>query len=274
MSVRRIPLLLAVSIVAALGSCDSPRDTSAEPAATPDPTPAPPPGHYEGIWELREGDGPEGPVPIVPGYEVTGQIRNGFIGGNSGCNTYGFRMRISGASVDIGRGGIDQAGCAFVAEDVEPRYIAALQHVTEIARDGDELVLTGPGVRLVFREVAPPPTEGVVGVRWRLEGLITGLEPGAEVLPARPATLTLHEDGTLDATTGCRRFRGTWIEEANTILATELGTDSRDLCPERLREQDSFVVGVLGDGFKARVRKGTLTLFAVEGEEGLVYERN
>ncbi|HYO61893.1 MAG TPA: META domain-containing protein, partial [Actinomycetota bacterium] len=159
------------------------------------------------------------------------------------------------------------------AEDVEPRYIAALQRVTDIAREGDQLVLTGPDVRLVFEEIAPPPTERVVGLRWRLRGLVTGLEPGAEVLPAHPATLTLHEDGTLDATTGCRRFSGTWIEEADTILFTQFGTSSLGMCEESLREQDGFVVGVLGDGFKARVEKGRLTLFTVRGEEGLVYRR-
>ena len=270
---QRIPLLLAVSIVAVLGSCARPADTRAE-SASSEPAPAPPPVHYEGIWELREGDGPEGPVAIVPGYEITGLIRDGSIAGSSGCNAYGFRMAISGTTVDIRRGGMDQAGCAFKAEDTEPRYIAALQLVTEIARAGDELVLTGPGVRLVFREISPPPTNAVVGVRWRLKGLVTGLDPGAEVLPARPAFLILHEDGTMDASTGCRRFRGTWIEEVDTLRPTEFGTSPLDECEEGLREQDSFVVGVLGDGFKARVEKGTLTLFELKGEHGLVYRKS
>ena len=274
MRTQPLPLLLAVSFVAVLGSCERPADTRAESVATPGPTLAPPPGHYEGIWELREGHGPEGPVAIVPGYEITGQIDDGFIAGSSGCNAYGFRMAISGTTVDVRRGGMDQAGCAFKAEDTEPRYIAALQLVTEIARDGDKLVLTGPDVRLVFREISPPPTEDVVGVRWRLKGLVTGLEPGAEVLPARRAFLILHEDGTMDASTGCRRFRGTWIEEVDTLMPTQFGARSLDRCEKGLGQQDSFVVGVLGDGFKARVKKGTLTLFELEGEHGLVYRKN
>jgi heat shock protein HslJ len=182
-------------------------------------------------------------------------------------------MAISGTTVDVGRGGIEQAGCEEKAEDVEPRYIAALQRVTEIARDGDELVLTGPGVRLVFQEVAPPPTEDVVGMRWRLEGLVTGRDPGAEVRRAHPASLTLHRDGTVAASTGCRRFRGTWIEEVDTILFTEFGTSSLDECEESLKEQDGFVLGVLGDGFKAEVEKRTLTLRDLRGEKGLVYRR-
>ena len=150
---QRLPLLLVASLTVAIGVCEAGRDTRAEPVATPAPTPAPPLDRYEGFWELRRGHGPEGPVAIVPGHEVTGRIRDGFIGGSSGCNRYGFRMTISGTAVDIGRGGIDQEDCVPEAEDVEPRYIAALPLVTEIARDGDELVLTGPGVRLVFQKV-------------------------------------------------------------------------------------------------------------------------
>ena len=271
---QRISLLLAASIVVAFGACDPPADNRAEPAATPEPAPAPPPRHYEGIWELRDGHGPKGPVAIVPGYEVTGHIQDGSIAGSSGCNSYGFRMPITGTTVDIRRGGINQAGCAFKAEHTEPRYIAAVQRVTEIARDGDELTLTGPGVRLVFQEISPPPTEDVVGVRWLLKGLITGLEPGAEVLPAHPAFLILHGDGAMDASTGCRRFRGTWIEEVDTLMPTRFGTSSLDQCEEGLRKQDSFVVDVLGDGFMARVGKKTLTLRELRGEWGLVYRKS
>jgi hypothetical protein len=41
-------------------------------------------------------------------------------------------------------------------------------------------------------------------------------------------------------------------------------------CPEDLAQQDSHVVTVLGDGFRAVVDDRTLTLTSL-GEQGLVY---
>ncbi len=147
------------------------------------------------------------------------------------------------------------------ADDVmasEQPFMQAIGLVRAAERDGDRLTLRGPGVELVFTSLAAPPTVDLVGTTWRLQSLSTG---DVAVSPVGdPATLVLDAGGTFSGSTGCRQFTGTWTEGAGGIVTTTMSMYGE--CPADRADQDSLVVGVLGDGFRAEVDGDRLTLTA------------
>jgi heat shock protein HslJ len=112
----------------------------------------------------------------------------------------------------------------------------------------------------------PNATE-LIDQPWALDSLVVGDVASAPA--GEPATLELRSDGTLRGSTGCRGFRGGWIERGNQILATSLSMDEAE-CPAWLAAQDSHVVSVIGDGFVPSVEGGLLTLVD-PGSIALVY---
>jgi heat shock protein HslJ len=78
----------------------------------------------------------------------------------------------------------------------------------------------------------------------------------------------LTSDGTLSGSTGCRELEGEWTERGDELLFTRLAAEGH--CSEDLKEQDSHVLSVLGDGFTARIDGQTLMLLS-KGELGLGY---
>ncbi|HET8778216.1 MAG TPA: META domain-containing protein, partial [Candidatus Limnocylindria bacterium] len=149
----------------------------------------------------------------------------------------------------------------------EAAYTAALSAISEIGRDGDELVMVGPDVELRFVALPPPPTAELVDTTWVLETVFIG-DVAASVVGER-ATLELRSDGTFSGSTGCRSFTGTWVEQGEHIADTSMRMEGPD-CPADLVSQDSSVVSVVGDGFVPTIDGDLLTL-TDPGGAGLVY---
>lgn len=82
------------------------------------------------------------------------------------------------------------------------------------------------------------------------------------------ATLELHLDGTFTGSTGCRTLTGSFVIRATRSLATRMSAEGR--CPADLADQDSHVVGALGDGFTVAIERDRLTVTAM-GNVGLSY---
>ncbi len=101
---------------------------------------------------------------------------------------------------------------------------------------------------------------------WILETLIEG--ETASTVGGDSATLLLTADGTLTASTGCRALTGTWLENGGVIVVPTLSADGE--CPSDLTRQDSLVVTVVADEFRAEVEGDRLTLTSMGGD-GLVY---
>jgi heat shock protein HslJ len=152
--------------------------------------------------------------------------------------------------------------------EAESAYMDALQAVGEISRSGDVLTLTGDDAELRFELRPPVPTAQLVGTRWELESLIEGTGEDGLATSAEPAYLLLHEDGTIEGTTGCRKLYGEWREEGDTILFGTFGAEGK--CPARLRSQDGHVVGALGDGFRPEIDGDRLTIIG-RFDQGLDY---
>ena len=250
---------LAALLVLALAACGQ---------SSPIPSPEPGDGDPQGDWQLVAGTVNGQEVPILEDYRITLSLDGSRIGGTSACNSYGGTLRVDGGRLRIED--LAQTAMACVDEaamTAEAIYMSGLAVVESISLDGDELLIQGPGVELRYVELAPPPTAELVDTVWTLETLVTG--DVASSVAGEPATLELRSDGTLHGSTGCRGFDGTWVEQGDEIITPKLVTTD-EACPPELQQADSHVLAVIGDGFRASVDGGQLTLTDAGGA-GLVY---
>lgn len=255
-------LLLPFVLVLAVAGCGGGLDVPGSGTEDPGPT---------GSWQLVNGHGPEGPIPILEGHAITLTFEEqGAIGGTAACNHYFGDATIGGGSISISGVGASEMGCSpQQVMESERAYLQALPAVATYERTGDELVLTGPDTELVYERLAPPPTAELVGTRWELDSLIHGSGPDGAVSNAQgDGHLVLEDDGTLSGSTGCRDLWGEWSETGGTISMRSLSADGE--CPPELEAQDGQVVEVL-ERFRAEVEGQRLTLTSPDGGTGLGY---
>jgi heat shock protein HslJ len=255
--VRSFAIILAVSLVtvAGCGGSGGPGGTSA-------------PGDYQGTWILVSGEVDGAPLPIAGRVDLT--IDQGSVGGTAACNHYGGEVAIRGDRFELRDGLAQTEMWCEPAElmETESAYLAALARVTTIARDGDQLTLSGDGVTLTFEVVPPIDPEALVGTTWVLDTLVTG-EAASSVM-GDPATLLLKDDGVFEGSTGCREFSGRYQATGDTITATDLVTND-NACPPDLEAQDAHVLEVLGDGFTTEIEGNRLWVHSRRGDNGLGY---
>ena len=105
-----------------------------------------------GNWQLVSGSVDGQAIPLIDGSPVTLNVTGTEIGGTSACNSYGGQFVLDGSSISIGDLFTTMMMCTPEVMDVEIPYTAALAEVDTVAVDGDQLVLTGPGIEM---RVAP-----------------------------------------------------------------------------------------------------------------------
>ena len=257
LSTMRPSLAVRVVILAACAAPAAP--TSTPSSAGPDPI---------GAWRLAEGTVDGRPLRLLDDHPVTAVVEGSAISGRSACNEYGGRLEVAGDGVRIGELGGTEMACA--PEDVmalEQEYLAALGRVRSIGVVDGQLAMRGDAVDLRFEPLPAPPTAELVDTAWVLETVFVG--DVASPADGEPATLELRSDGTFHGSTGCRTFTGRWIEFGEQIQAPEMRMGELE-CPARLVDQDSHVVGVIGDGFVPTIDGDLLTLLD-PGGVGLVY---
>ena len=229
-----------------------------------------PPESYDGTWKLTSGTSPQGQIPLVPDYSITMAMSEGRAEGRSACNRYGAEIKTEGSQIKFGGGGGTDMDCSDPVMESEAAYLDALWHVRSISLSQDgNLVMTGEDVELLFESLPPPPTKELIGPTWQLEGMIEGRGSDATATNAEPAELMMSRDGTFTGSTGCRKLTGEWSEDGDSILFHTMAAEGR--CSKHLRTQDSYVVGVLGDGFTAAIDGNRLTVYNVRGNLGLIY---
>jgi heat shock protein HslJ len=246
-----------VLFLAACGAAQAP--TSSAPAAV-DPT---------GSWQLVMGTIDGGDFPLVDGHPITLTVEGSEVTGSAPCNGYGGRFEVDAGRLRIGELGMTAMACEDDVMVAESAFVAALERVDGIRSDQDALMLIGPGVELRFAPLPEPPTAALVDTAWVLDTLFVGDVASAPM--GDQATLELRSDGTINGSTGCRGFDGTWVEAGEQIMVTSMAmTDNA--CPPDLQQQDDQVVSVIGDGFVPSIEGDLLTL-TDPGGLGLVYRR-
>ncbi|MDX1659438.1 MAG: META domain-containing protein [Nitriliruptorales bacterium] len=223
------------------------------------------PAGYLGQWVLVDSSVDGAPIDVPDDRRITLTIEEEQLGGTAACNSYGGGHAITGNSFQTEGFMMTEMACEPQgAMEAESRYMAALSAVDTIRREGDQLVLTGPGIELTFDPVAPVEDEAVVGTRWVLDTLIDG-EVASSV--QGDGFLLLREDGSLDGSTGCRDLHGRWELNGDQLVLPQFGADGD--CEAALRDQDSHVIGVL-EGGRLEVDGKRLTVTA-DGGQGLGY---
>jgi heat shock protein HslJ len=228
-------------------------------AAGVDPTAVP--------WELEAGtvDGSE--LILVDGHPITLNITEDSANGTAACNGYGTGVLMAEGQITFSE--IISTAMACSPEEVmesEARYLDALSRVDSFAGDKDRLTLTGDDVEMSFIALPPVPVAELTGTVWVLESLIDG--HSVSNVAGERATLELYTDGSMLGATGCRGLHGRYAVTGVEVAFPDMTAEGE--CPAHLFEQDSHVIAVLGDGFRAVVDGQTLTLTS-DGELGLVY---
>lgn len=221
----------------------------------------------DGSWQLTSGRTVAGEIPILADRPITLTVDGSSIGGTAACNSYGGRLAGSAGRIRVEELGMTAMGCEADVMASEAAYTGALSRVSQIGRDGADLVLRGRGVELRFVALPPPPTAELVDTSWRLETVFVG--DVAAAAAGEPARLTLRSDGTFTGSTGCRSFAGTWVEDGERIRDTSMQMDGAE-CAAELAQQDATIVSVVGDGFVPSIEGDLLTL-TDPGGAGLVY---
>jgi heat shock protein HslJ len=212
-----------------------------------------------GDWELVSG------LSHPPGVTATLVVEDAQLTGTSFCNHYSGSYTLGGEAPTVdGLGGTDMA-CDPDVMAAETAYLTALGAADRMARDGEDLVLTGPDLSLRFSRQAPVADRELAGTTWTLDTLVDG-EVASSVLDG--ATLELAPDGTATGSTGCKGFLGTWLA-AGDVLTLDVTRDDVG-CPEDLGRQDEQVLAVLDAAPTYRIDGDRLTLTAPDGR-GLGY---
>ncbi|MEM7288284.1 MAG: META domain-containing protein [Actinomycetota bacterium] len=217
-------------------------------------------------WTFVSGGG----ISPPEGWPITLSFDADTFGGTASCNGYGGGFSLGdGGAITLSEIGSTAMACEPAATmEAEAAFLTALFAVDSFAVSGDTLNLFGQTVELIFERQAPLPTAELVGQLWLLDTLIQG--ETASSVAGDPATLLLRPDGTLEGGTGCRTLTGTWVDTGSQIVFTSFAAEGNSCTPD-LRDQDGFVVTVLGDGFVPSIENNRLTVTSA-GEEGLSYQ--
>jgi heat shock protein HslJ len=260
----RTRILAAIALFAALAAGCNSGAPNPPTSASPQPPTA---GVVDatGSWQMSSGTVDGVGFRIVPDAPITMTVEGSDVGGRSACNHYGAEFVVEDGEVRLRMSSMTMMACPEPAMSAEAAFVGAIERVTGATRDGDRLTLTGPGVELVFDRMPPVPRQALVETDWVLESLISG--DAVSSVAGDPATLRFEADGTFTGSTGCRTFKGRWIEADGGITPTDLAMDGE--CPPDLARQDGHVVGVL-DGFRVSIDGDVATLTGGAGQ-GLSY---
>lgn len=111
-----------------------------------------------GAWELVEGTGPDGAIPLVEGHPITLIVEDDGeeVGGTAACNSYGATIERDGDRLAVTELFATEMACSPPAVmDAEQAYLAALAGVDAATIEGDRLTLTAAdGLGLRYRAAA------------------------------------------------------------------------------------------------------------------------
>lgn len=196
--------------------------------------------------------------------------------GQAPCNHYDASLEIDDTSLQIEVDSWTAVACGGDADD-EP-YFEALERIRAYERDGDRLVLTGAGTRLVYEEILPPPDSSLAGTRWQLHSFYQRMPdmPDAATAAAdvpepdgEPPTLVLHHDGAFTVDTRCREVTGRWQRDGDQLHLTDVVAGDGACGDSRLEEAEAAQLEVLGSRMELEIEGPGLDLWA--GELGLGY---
>ena len=134
--------------------------------------------------------------------------------------------------------------------------------------DGDTLTLTGTDATLIFLNAdVVVPDAALVGSLWTVDTYIDGQSSTTFNL-AKPATLLLKQDGTINAFTGCNDGGGNYKHTDSEITFSDVYYTRMACADADVAKAESFMIGVVASGTSTYAIDGkrlTITL----GDQGI-----
>ncbi len=213
-------------------------------------------GPLEGVSWVLDRASVEALVRGAPSQaRVDLRFEGGEVAGRSACNSYGGPYEVDGAGISFGALAMTEMACEPALMEIEAAYLAALAEVREYRVNGDDLLLTAGGVRLVFARETKPEPAPLVGTTWTLDALGIGGDAVASPLAGTDASVVFGDDGVATGVGGCNRFRAGYEADGDSI-AFDPVAGTKMACEPDVLEQESAVFA----GFEQAAT------FAIEGE--------
>lgn len=279
MNTKLLPLLgLTLTLVACTsGMLGAPSPAAPTPGTPAPPTPAPPTNPPAGTGPALNGrtflsikvmDGGVA-KPLVQGTVIRISFTDGQIGASAGCNTIGGTYTLDGDTLIFQGGGMTEMGCDPARHAQDDWLAAILGARPTITLNGNDLVLTSgtTTITMLDKEIADPD-RALVGQTWTLSSIITG-EAVSSVPAGVTATITFHDDGSVDIQPGCNSGGGRYEVDGESISFTDLITTEM-ACMGGGGQVEAAVLSVLSaQSITWAIDAGSLTLMA--GDIGLQF---
>jgi heat shock protein HslJ len=253
--------LAGLLVLATLGGC----------AVEPAHPEAPPNPRLAGEWWLISGRDAAGNLDVRATLVTLTIGARG--GGRTPCNDYRIELRGSESLVFPRVEFQRKRLCATVPlQDLEVRYIAALETVRFAGQQANNLTLSSDTATLEFSRAARVDLRGVLGRTWEVHS-ISG--PSAHQFEnsenVDPSTLVIGATGGLRAVTACRVFEGSYTTDAGEMLPTRL-RQTVSPCTRFGSLQDADVMRVLENPFTVAYYGGLLILRNQRGGLSVAYK--
>lgn len=263
-----LPVLFLIGCTAA-----APNDTGAPEPTTPAAENGQPeiitsPEQLKNKWLLLELNG----QPPLAGAEITLNIEEDSLGGNSGCNVYGGSYQVDGDG-RIEMSEIFSTLMACLEDGVmeqEAAYNQALYDAAsfELADNGQTLLLRNATGAIILRFAARVPEEpaDLEGSAWELNTIIAA-EAASSLLAGSTITLELDaEAGQLFGMAGCNNYNAAYTLDGDKLTIGPVAS-TRMFCgePEGLMAQESQYLSWLEEVTSYEIDGRQLTLRLDDG---------
>lgn len=156
---------------------------------------------------------------------VTVDVTDGRITGHAGCNQYDGEVDSQDGELRLGPFQQTLMGCSEPYGSLESDFLAAAGAVRLVEHDGDRLVLTGGGSRIVLEETA-----GALTGAWRLVRVEAS---GVRLRTEGPWAPTLTFTPVQQAISGCQVLVWTTEQDGHVLALADLEVGQMRSCPFR-----------------------------------------
>lgn len=198
-------------------------------------------------------------TPLTPleGTRVTLEFDDkGGIGGTAGCNHYFASYETKGSGITIGQAGSTEMYCMTPGVmDQESEYLALLQKAKTFSLEGERLVFSDAGGKIIlrFERLVPPRAEPFAGTNWTLESFHAA-DTVSSVIAGTSITALFDGNGKVTGSAGCNSYFATYALSAKALTIGQPGS-TRKYCGEPgVMQQESDYLSRL-----TQVRSYTIT---------------
>ncbi|HZM72831.1 MAG TPA: META domain-containing protein [Candidatus Polarisedimenticolia bacterium] len=209
------------------------------------------------------------PMVLVAGTQIRLSFtKDGSIGAQAGCNSFGGTYRLDGAVLRIDGGGMTEMGCDPDRMAQDDWLFGFLGGAPTISVAGNELILRSGDtvITLLDREIAEPDLP-LVGTLWTVTTVFVASDAGMGMSDVT-ATLVFNTTGQITFNTGCNQGGGRYVVDGALIHFSDLAMTKR-ACEGDAGQLEAAVMATLNGDPVWSLDANSLTLHVANGERGL-----